>query len=431
MATKTKSANKNIHTVRDKRKNNEMREESKSIHNTNTARIKQKSKKEKLRPLSNHAEAKADGYRTTAVTPKYKRTGPTSVAQPAKEPNAAPNKMPPKKAITSAVNSVVAAKPPLRIDKLTLAVLMDDVSEIERTVVSKQFRTWLKAGTVQRGSTKGKGFKHSYVCSFSDKSNLEFRVNPSRSQVAKQFMNVTLNPDYLNDQHVEDLKAMLSKLFPGRSDEIIRRLRVYRIDVRADFPVDVNSLIIRQGRAKKESKFFVATDKEGRVETIYLGSVYSEKHSVVYDQNASDDFKRKVGEPTNLPPLEHVRVAPKDDAEVVISRTRFEVRRVYDDLPHLDVLERWTAPFDRWDVWQIRDMPQLKKDAAFWMYLDVVRWRGFAGARMYLTAHGCTEVDRFEKLLEKFKVKWWQPETMALEMQSAFRSSKLWELLKR
>lgn len=326
-------------------------------------------------------------------------------------------------------DSADAEKPELKIDKLTLAVLMADLSTDERAVVNNQLKSWFKRGILKRGSTKGRGFKNAYVRSFKDGFTIEIRVNPSRAELAKQFMSFTLNPQRITDTHAAGLQTMFANLFPGRSREMILRLRLYRIDVCADFPVDVNSLIVRQRRAKVESKFFVATDSAGLIQTIYLGSIASDVHGAIYDQNASDEYKRAVGEPTGLPPLERVRSSSKDDAEVLIQRTRFEVRRVFKDLPQLDVLEKWTAPFDRWDVWRIKDIPPLRKDPAFWMYLDVVKWRGVAGARIYLTARGCTELTRFEKTLEKFKIDWWEPNAMSLHMQSACRSPKLWGLL--
>lgn len=360
------------------------------------------------------------------MTVNFKRIGPDG-RDTQKTRGIDTSKVPSKMAVDFA-DSASLVKPDLKIDKLTLAVPIEDLSTDERAVVNRQLKSWFKRGILKRGSTKGRGFKNAYVRFFKNGFSIEIRVNPSRAELAKQFMSFTLNPQHISDTQAAGLQTMFANLFPGRSGEIIRGLRLYRIDVCADFPVNVNSLIVRQRRAQVESKFFVATDSAGLIQTIYLGSIASNVHGTIYDQNASDEYKQTVGEPTGLPPLERIRSSAKDDAEVVIQRTRFEVRRIFKDLPGLDVLEKWTAPFDRWDMWQIQNIPSLRKDAAFWMYLDVVKWRGVAGARIYLNAHGCTELARFEKMLDKFRIDWWKPQAMSLDMESACRSSKLWAL---
>ncbi|QDZ29578.1 hypothetical protein [Noviherbaspirillum sp. UKPF54] len=318
----------------------------------------------------------------------------------------------------------------IKIDKLTLAVLLEDVSLDERNVVTSVLDRLKREGKLYKGSAKGRGFKNVYVKTYKDNFSIEVRVNPTRELHSRQFMNITFNPSLMDEKRVKWFGRLLRMLFPGRRSEMMRQLRLYRCDVCVDIPEDINQLIVRLRRCTVQSKYFMATDSVGRVETMYLGSIASDLHGVVYDQQASDAFKQAVGETTSLPPLERNRTKSRDDAEVVLQRTRFEARRVFKDLPTLDVLDEWTAPFDRWDVWQIRDVPALRKDWEFAAYLDAVRWRGVAGARLYLEGRGCEHVSRFEQQLDRYKADWWRPERMLLDMQSALRSRLLWKLLR-
>src|SRR5450830_125827 len=202
----------------------------------------------------------------------FKRVGPpaTASATVVRKPKSARSNT---KAIQqSAVDEVrypLISPPEVATDKITLAVLCSALTSEEQEVIVQKLREQESKGNLTRGTTKSKGFKYSYWKHYDDGSTLEIRVAPTRPEHAKQFMNFTLNPAHTTESHVRSLSNLFQKLFPARSTEIIRGLCLYRVDLCVDLPIDVNSLIIRKGRNVVESKFFVLTDKDGRMQTIY------------------------------------------------------------------------------------------------------------------------------------------------------------------
>lgn len=93
------------------------------------------------------------------------------------------------------------------------------------------------------------------------------------------------------------------------------------------------------------------------------------------------------------------RTRPRDNTALIFDgkRAMFEARRIFKDLPRVDVLQTWDGPFDNWEVWEIRETMALKNDALFWMYLDCVRWRGVAGANLFLKSRGFKELPKMER----------------------------------
>jgi hypothetical protein len=187
------------------------------------------------------------------------------------------------------------ATPLLSIDKLTVGILLVDVSEDEQKTVIKRMREWLNGKRFKKGSSKGKGFKYVFLKIFDDAFSIEVRVEPNRREHARQFLNITLNPANVGERHVTWLHIFFQKLFPGRWREIIAALRLYRVDVCVDIPVDVDSLIVRQRRGCVESKFFVASDGAGCLQTIYLGSIASEIHGTSLRSGCQRCFQKNCG----------------------------------------------------------------------------------------------------------------------------------------
>lgn len=213
---------------------------------------------------------------------------------------------------------------------------------------------------------------------------------------------------------------------------------LYRFDVCVDLPVDNDRLIVRRGRSVSGVKYVIAYNRFGRIESQYFGSIDSDEHGVAYDQKESDKYKREVGE---FPALsgedaqasqnKKKRTRPRDNAELIIDgkRTKFEARRVFKDLPKVYVLQTWDGPFDNWEVWEISETMELKNDALFWMYLDCVRWRGVAGANLFLKFHGFKELPKMEKTLELLKADWWQPRQFRMSVIKSLKKCGLWQFL--
>ena len=63
------------------------------------------------------------------------------------------------------------------------------------------------------------------------------------------------------------------------------------------------------------AKVYVATDRGGKMQTLYMGSTESAHHGVAYDQIASDEYKRRVGEKPS-------RTSMRKDAELVSERKK-------------------------------------------------------------------------------------------------------------
>jgi hypothetical protein len=315
-----------------------------------------------------------------------------------------------------------------KLDKFVGGILIEDLTQDELDNISKQLRQWMRDGILNKGWTKGTNFKESFLRIREGEAVIQFNVGPT-SINSHQFMNITFNPDKMTVKNFNWLKTFFEKLFPLRCKQIIRGMRLCRADVCIDIDVDINSLVIRLRKSTVETKFYMLGDNNGRIQTINLGSIQSELHACVYDQVEADKYKVSVGEKPSQPVVTGTRVKAADDAEVIFNRTRFEVRRVFRDLPLVDVLKNWVAPFDRIDVWSVPDAPKIDQDYIFWGYLDSVRLRGVAATRKEWKRRGCKDIERYEALLAKHQVEWWPPKEFGAEVSAIILNSPLWKFL--
>lgn len=111
----------------------------------------------------------------------------------------------------------------------------------------------------------------------------------------------------------------------------------------------------------------------------------------MYDQQASDEFKRAHGE---LPS----RFKARDDAELVFEKskmkgfTRFEARRIFKNPPTLREADAKKNPLGDFYVYQVDEIKLASAPANFSLFLDSVRLHGVAGVgKQYLERHSSRE----------------------------------------
>jgi hypothetical protein len=162
--------------------------------------------------------------------------------------------------------------------------------------------------------------------------------------------------------------------------------------------------------------------------------VESAHHGVAYDQIASDEYKRLVGEKAS-------RAAMREDAELVLElerktgRTQLESRRVFKKPVTLAQLAEIKTPFGGYRIMQIK-IGKKKFDPAFCGYLDSVRLRGMHGARQHcqdLCGSVTTVKDQianWEAQLGKMAVEWWRPEHYSASLLETLQKTPAWQFLR-
>lgn len=316
----------------------------------------------------------------------------------------------------------------MAIDKLYLDLALS-APELE-AVVSRAAS--LKAeGTLSRGSSQGTFFKMAYCLKLKSGAIVRLHLIPS-GPAAKFNFQMVLNPNQMACSDCKDLINLMKSLFPTTALKMMRSMLVRRIDLCIELAHLVDMLLIELDSARSGSKIYVSTDRGAKLQTMYLGSVTSKHHGIAYDLDASDDFKRQVGEKPS-------RVKLADDAELSISpakgRTRLESRRVFRSAPvTLAELAEIKDPFGDYRIMELK--PQaFKGDLGFCSYIECVRIRGINGARKYLLAN-CggkdfsAQVSEWESKLTNMAAVWWKPEQYAASLLETLKQSAAWKFIR-
>lgn len=340
-------------------------------------------------------------------------------------------KQPPFKLKPSLASNLVEAPATVHaiaIDKLYLDLTL---SATELEAVVSRAASLQTEGTLSRGSIQSTFFQVAYYLKL--KSGAIARLHLIPSGPAKTFnFQMVLNPNQMESSDCEDLINLMKSLFPTTALKMMRNMLVRRIDLCIELAHPIDMLLIELDGALVGSKIFVKTDRGAKLQTVYVGSVTSKHHGIAYDLNASDDFKRQVGEKPS-------RVKLADDAELSFSsakgRTRLESRRVFDSAPvTLAELAEIKDPFGDYRIMELK--PQaFKSDLGFCSYIECVRIRGINGARKYLLAN-CggkdfsAQLSAWESKLASMVAVWWKPEQYAASLLETLSQSPAWKFIR-
>ena len=336
------------------------------------------------------------------------------------------------------LSETVTARTP-QIDKINAVLLSDDVSATEQKAIADRLQRKLSTRELSRGSAKGESFKRVFIHRLPTGAVAKFAIEPTRQDHVRQFIQITINPNQMEDDDVQAFSDMVKAIFGPQWARRMQALKCGRLDACVDVEgVIANDLIIMFDGSRVQSTFFVQGDRNGHIMTIYAGSVQSAVHGCVYDQVGSDEYKALVGEKPSSPQLQ--RTKARENAELAIinfpakGRTRFEVRNVVlSPMVSIADLATMESAMHRFTVYEVRKKKGVPFDTQFRMYLDSVRLRGVSGARAYLTANAkkvvMDKVQAFEDRLTKLSAVWWKPEAFVLDVSVALRQNDLWSLL--
>lgn len=315
----------------------------------------------------------------------------------------------------------------MAIDKLYLDL---SLSTPELEAVVSRAASLKTEGKLSRGSNQGTFFKMAYYLKLKSGAIARLHLIPSGPAATFNFQFV-LNPNQMARSDCEALINLMKCLFPTTALKMMRAMLVRRTDLCIELAHPVDMLLIELDGARSGSKIYVNTDRGAKLQTMYLGSVTSKHHGIAYDLDASDDFKRQIGEKPS-------RVKLADDAELSISpakgRTRLESRRVFRSAPvTLAQLAEIKDPFGDYRIMELK--PQaFKGDLGFCSYIECVRIRGINGARKYLLAHcgdkdSSGQVSAWESKLTNMAAVWWKPEQYAVSLLDTLQQSAAWKFV--
>lgn len=315
----------------------------------------------------------------------------------------------------------------MAIDKLYLDL---SLSPTELEAVLSRATNLKTADKLSRGSNQGTFFKIAYYLKLRSGAIARLHLIPTGTAHTFNFQ-IVLNPNQMESSDCTELIHLMKSLFPTTALKMMRSMLVRRTDLCIEVAHAVDMLLIELDSALVGSKIFVKTDRGAKLQTVYVGSVTSKHHGIAYDLDASDDFKRQVGEKPS-------RVKLVDDAELSFSsvkgRTRLESRRVFASAPvTLAQLVEIKDPFGDYRIMELK--PQaFKGDLGFCSYIECVRIRGINGARKYLLAH-CGDKDfsgqvsAWESKLTNMAAVWWKPEQYAVSLLDTLQQSAAWKFV--
>lgn len=247
-------------------------------------------------------------------------------------------------------------------------------------------------------------------------------------------MQLVLNPNQMEPGDCKRLIAMFKLLFPFNAKEVAALMLIRRIDVCIQLGLAIEDLIIELNGVMSGAKVYLKTDRDGKMQTIYMGSHESAHHGIAYDQITSDQYKRLVGEKPS-------RISMREDAELVLElerkqgRIQLESRRVFDHPVTLARLADLKTPFGKYRILQLKSDGK-KWEPGFCGYVDSVRLRGVHGARAHWKAQ-CGEgrevmaqIAEFEARLGRMAAPWWKPEKYAASLLETLKKSAAWKFLR-
>lgn len=332
----------------------------------------------------------------------------------------------------SAVSEATPGVTAMAIDKLYLDLI---ISEPEMDAVLERAQQLRKHHKLGRGSSKSTFFKHAFVQKLPSSAIARFHIVPNNRGKGAN-MQLVLNPNQMGCKDCKVIIDMLKELLPLRAKEIVAAMLIRRIDVCLQLlGVSINDLIITLDGSQSGAKVLVKTDRNGFVQTVYMGDTNSPHHGAAYDQVASDEYKSMVGE---KPSRQHL----KDIAELVLEpvkkakdRIQLESRRNFDKSVDLAQLAEIASPFDKYRI-LVLDSKAQKWDAGFCGYIDSVRLRGMHGARAHLSSQ-CgkasevmNQVAEYEARLARMAAPWWNAEEYSSSLLDTLKNSAAWRLLK-
>lgn len=332
-----------------------------------------------------------------------------------------------KKIIPSAPYEAQPSIGEMAIDKLYLDLRMP---EYELEAVLQRAQQLRRDGQLGKGSTKRTFFKHAFVLKLPGGAVVRFHLVPNNPEKGAP-MQLVLNPNQMEPGDCDCLIAMFKRLFPFNAREIAALMLIRRIDVCIQLGLAIEDLIIELNGAMSGAKVYVATDRGGKMQTLYMGSTESAHHGVAYDQIASDEYKRRVGEKPS-------RTSMRKDAELVSERkkgrTQLESRRVFKRPVTLAQLSEMRTPFSKYRILQLK-ADGSKWEPGFAGYVDSVRLRGVYGARAHWKAQ-CGEsrevmaqITEFEARLGRMAAPWWKAESYAASLLETLQKSAAWKFV--
>ena len=316
----------------------------------------------------------------------------------------------------------------MAIDKLVLDI---QLPEHELASVLERARQLRRKRQLGKGSTKGKFYKNIFILRLPSKAVACFHMVQSNQDKGAP-MQLVLNPNQMEPGDCQHLIAMFKLLFPLNAREIAASMLIRRIDVCIQLGLAIEDLIIELNGVMSGAKVYLKTDRDGQMQTIYMGSTESAHHGVAYDQITSDQYKRLVGEKPS-------RTQMREDAELVTERKQgriqLESRRVFKRPVALAQLADMKTPFGKYRILQLKSDGK-KWEPGFCGYVDSVRLRGVHGARTHWKAQcgegreAMAQIAEFEARLGRMAAPWWKPEAYAASLLETLKKSAAWKFLR-
>ena len=325
------------------------------------------------------------------------------------------------------VEPLIAA---MAIDKLVLDL---QLSAHELAAVLERAQQLRRDHELRKGSTKSTFFKNAFFIKLPSGAVARFHIVPNNPDKGAP-MQLVLNPNQMEPGDCKHLIAIFKRFFPFNAKEVAASMLIRRIDVCIQLCLAIEDLIIELNGVMSGAKVYVATDRGGQMQTIYMGSTESAHHGVAYDQITSDQYKRLVGEKPS-------RISMREDAELVLQlerkqgRIQLESRRVFDRPVILAQLADMKTPFGKYRILQLKAGGK-KWEPGFCGYVDSVRLRGIYGARAHWKTQ-CGEggevmaqIAEFEARLGRMAAPWWKPEEYSASLLETLKKSAAWKFLR-
>lgn len=317
----------------------------------------------------------------------------------------------------------------MAIDKLVLDI---QLPEHELASVLERARQLRRERQLGKGSTKGKFYKNIFILRLPSKAVACFHIMPNNPDKGAP-MQLVLNPNQMEPGDCQHLIAIFKRLFPINFKEIAASMLIRRIDVCIQLGLAIEDLIIELNGVMSGAKVYLKTDRDGQMQTIYMGSHESAHHGIAYDQITSDQYKRLVGEKPS-------RTQMREDAELVLEseskqgRIQLESRRVFKRPVALAQLADMKTPFGKYRILQLKSDGK-KWEPGFCGYVDSVRLRGVHGARAHWKAQcgegreAMAQIAEFEARLGRMAAPWWKPEEYAASLLETLKKSAAWKFV--
>jgi hypothetical protein len=261
-----------------------------------------------------------------------------------------------------------------------LSMVYSPANEWEKKEIKKGLKTLVDGGA---GKKVYRGFyRNSVKVLFGGFPNASVLLQTDSKYPNRPFFRIEFNPSYATPYGV---RSLINRVIPWGYERFMDQGFCSRIDLTVDVDgVDIEDVLAWRKATHLET---IVRSRQGRLESITLGSKKSDTQYIIYDKLAESKHANSAVVAGNMP----------------VTRIEFRRKRSIslEDLPNIK------NPFSKLQVASYRRFGETKQE--YRLFLDSCRLKGTTNA---IKSLDLDKRGHYERWLQSYKSPWWEPDVL-------------------